>query len=1326
MTRHHTEQQDNTGPLIEAMNITCPCTANNGSTVKQLNTIVRHLSKHLKNSRKIIGKALEEIPKILEILSESFEEDLSVVYEKGVLCSEHLNPLEVERRSWDNCTVPCCVFCAICALKEQGVIHMKERIKESPARDSVDVVQGAKDTELKELKTKTFACECPKHKRGDTNSKDEQATLSISRNKKSEYFKNGKLTDGIYNQGEKEAQSLTTSAICARKSFTFQDSTQNIGDEIKGRKILKVRKNDLEDSKLLWSSSSSDTGSQKRCLQVNDKNLSAGSLVLSAIEKFSIVLQSVMEGIESCSDLATNLTSENPKLAASPKEMSEEWPSQDALVTSYSSFDFSENGIGNSFKGELQEGPQENAVKIFDFAAEESERVPEHPEAKDSDSFGKRDSNNEETFQVDVEAEFSNNSIRERPSFDNFGDNEGPHRGSSTSSADPDNRKESSRQKQNGVRRNKSAKTDRGFKFFKKKIFSKSMKSNPTKNNKSGSKDSLSWDNFSDGVGSTTADELPIEDHDGKNAVCYCDAPGRITELENTIKQLENKKSDLEGEKLDLMNALSNNWIEMEDLKNSIENDQENVDRPLVEDKTATAVFREIDHEDDTGSDIKMNNNSSGLKRMSKSEETCPKKQEGPTKVDLENQIKALTKAKSLQNETLHSLRIKLSVVNEDKENLSRKLKEMFEKNEALGENLQKVSGKTKQELDKILEENISFRSRLESLSSDKLLLEKNNQKLKIEKKKHKLMKLQIQQRCDNLIHRINETMQTTNAGQVNEVPWKPKDNPSSSKSNNSFEKSLTSSEEISNVDKNVKDGDSVKQIVRKLERSNSIDLTEVGMRGKVMKEAPSRELERGERAPVSVRRAETLNSKSVNSDLTDGKRKEVKVTRFPPAKPSKGDKILKDLKSSSGNEIGFRSTVPDTQGTSPRSAMEKESDPCLKFFDHLQAKCVMLLERFTVLNGKVEGLERHGDIYDSKSLQGMCASTQSSPDIPASFNTVPAQNKPQKDVVLLSCLRNLQQENDKLKLDNLKYKALVANMQEKWNGDLSERMESEITAEKNSIRRAEKNLQDLELRVVPVRDVGLLENMAESEGKENKNQLLEDVEEDALVGKTMRSWTKDSGEVRIEPHDTSSAFSGRNHLEEDISSWHRRHSKKSKEGAKALAENESGPMKIRQATSFEQIPNLQDTCPKIAKRDVNEKCDDMNPINNDRQQIHDKHILRALSLDEGKALMSNQPGTNESLENGLQRHEKDTTIVLNKAPSDKPVQNSAKRCCKSFDVNGRHHEHCSFMASLRKMNFDKATEGYLEKTSENNGKTLKKEMSTYGSRERPYKVHYV
>lgn len=1280
----------------------------------------------MRNSQKIIGKALEDIPKILEVLSESFEEeDSSIVKEKGTFfCSEHLNPLEFERSSWDLCAIPCCV---VCSLKEQGVIYTAERIKESPARDLVvDVVQGARETELNHSGTKTFPCS--KHKRRDTSSKDVEVshtTFSSFKNKKENL-----LTDGSHNQEEgKEDQSLTASKTKARKSSIFQPSTQDentlrcleIENKI-GHKInSNVHKNTLEeDSKL-------DATVPDRYPQVLD-DLSQ----LSAIEKFSSVLQSVMEGIENCSDLATNLTRDAPNLAANPTEMSDEFSSQDAMMTNYSSFTFGENCIGNSFK-EMKAPPTENSVKIFDFAAEESERVTEHPEVMDSDCFGERDFKKEEELQIDVDAEFSNDNtdkidkskfernfkskeLKIVEPIDTAGNNGGSHRGSSSSTADLNNGKESSMQKQNGVRRNKSTKTDRGFKFFKKKIFSKSMKGGPTKNDISVGKGSPSWKSF-DGIGSTT-EELAKED-DGKNVICNCDAPNRITELENTIKLLEKERSNLEGEKLDLMNALSNIWIEMEDLKISFENQGNmGIEKPLKEDKTTMASLQEIDHDEDT-SDVNMNKTSSSFKRMSKSEESCPQitQEEPPSEVDRENQIKALTKTKSLQSETLQSLGIKLSVVNEDKENLSRKLNEMFEKNKALEEKLQMVSGKTKQELDKILEENISFRSRLESLSSDKLLLEKNNKKLKIEKKKHKLMKLQIQKRCDNLIRKINEVIQTTHAGQVDEVPCKPKDKPASPRklNNSSFEKFSTPEESLI-VDK---EDNSVQQIVRKLERTKSIDLTEVRSREKVMKGVASRD-ERGERAPATVRRAETLNSKAVNSDLTDGKMKEMKVNRFPPSQSSRGDKIRKDLKSSSGNEISFRSTVPsDTRGPSPKSVTVKEEDPCLKFFDHLEAKCVLLLERFTVLNGRVEWLERNGDIYDSMSPQGMCESTQSLQDEPASFDNVPAQNNPKKDAVLLSCLMNLQKENDNLKLDNLKYKALVANMQEKWSEGLSERIEDEITAEKNSIQRAEKDLHDLELRVVPERDVGLLENMAEIDDRSGEKDFLN-------VTKTRGSRTEDSGEARMDLNNSNNDVSA-NHLEEDISSWHRKHSKKSKESAKALVQNERVPMKIRQATSLERLPNLQDTYPTKIEGDIN-------PIHDDRQ-ANGKHILRALSLDESKALGSRlthqpaHPATNEANKspgNGLQRHDQDEIIAFNNVPNDELALNSQTRCCKSSNINGHHHEHCSsIVPCLRTRTLvDEATDA-PPKPRENN-KTLKKAMSTYGSRDRPYKVHYV
>ncbi|XP_031549259.1 uncharacterized protein LOC116286813 [Actinia tenebrosa] len=1248
-------------------------------------------------------------------------------------CSKHLNPLELEKSSWSPCTIPCCV---VCALKEQGVIYTIESNQENTARHSSDVVQGARETVelINESGTKTLACS--KLQRRDTSNKDLgiiNATFSSSRNyKKSEHFEKEKsLTDSSQNQEEagKEDQSLTTSKIHAKKSSFFQPSIQ---DE-EGLRFLGTvnetfheidsseHNHTLEAYRKLHS-----TLPKRECQKVNsqiyNKNILEGLVLndlpqLSTIEKFSSVLQSVMEGIENCSDLATNLTSDTHKnLAANPTEMSEDFvpASNDAMMASYSSFSFGEDYLGSSFK--KLDDPEEKPVKIFDFAAEESERITEHPEEKEWRERRERDSKAEEKLQIDNDAKSSNNNtmkIGESKFERNFespkefnkmeplgtpGNSGGSHRGSSSSKAEPHDVKESNARvhKQNGVRRNVSTKTDRGFKFFKRKIFSKSMKNSSTKN-KSEGKGSPSLESF-DGV-KLTSKALEKEDGDKK---VVSDAPSRITELENTIKQLENEKSNLEGEKLDLMNALSNIWIEMEDLKNSFDKDQGNVDivKPLKEDKTTIVSFQEIGHDEDS-SDVNKNKTSSFRKRH----ELCHQTQEEQSKVDLENQIRALN-TKTSQSETLQSLRIKLSVINEDKENLSRKLNEMFEKNKVLEENLQKISGKTSPEVDKILEENLSFRSRLESLSRDKLLLEKNNQKLKIEKKKHKLMKLQIQKGCENLIHRINEVLQTTHAEKVNAIPLQLKSIPTSSKNNkSSFEKFSATSEMSSNVDK---DGNSVEQIARKLERTNSID-SEVRTRKKIMKEFETSSRDgREERPPATVRRAETLNSKSFNSDFTDGKIKEMKVNRFPPTQSSRGDKPRKDLKSSSANEIGFRSTVPsDIQAPSLRSVTENEADPCLKFFEHLEAKCVLLLERFTVLNGKVEWLERNGDIYESMSPQGTynANTQQSSPDEAASLDNVSTQNN-QKDTVLLSCLSNLQKENDNLKLDNLQYESLFANMQNKRNENLSERMEDEVTT-----RRAEKDLHDLEIRVVPERDVELQENMVESD--ENT------------------AYMRDNGEITTELNHSNNDFSDHQlKEEEDMSSWHRKHSKK--ESSKALHQNQIVPMKIRQATSLGQLPNLQDTLPKT-EGDVYAKCGD---TNTDRQ-AKGKPILRALSLGEGKTVSSrlaHQPThpTNENLintspENSLQKHDQETIIAPDNVPNDDPVLNSQERCCQSFKLNGNHHENCSFiLARLKKMTpVDEANTTAPPKTRENN-KTLKKAMSTYGSRDWGYKVHYV
>ncbi|KAK3733914.1 hypothetical protein QZH41_000976 [Actinostola sp. cb2023] len=1041
-----------------------------------------------------------------------------------------------------------------------------------------------------------------------------------------------------------------------------------------------------------------------------------------------------MDGLETCSKLATSLSSSS--LAVNPPS-EQLFLREDAESASSYSIQYDNDTQLKTVQDQSMNEARPPLTKVFDFAAgDEEEDVNVDPK--------------QDPLHIDVDAEFAKvfnlnehlttgrNTSRDDAtkivSFDYTS-------GDSVKEDSLGKKKKISKQSKmkNQIMRSKSENSSKGIKLLKIKFFSRKMKNKLVRNKTEEviPSEVPAWDDFGVGqpadpchegsLANGTSDEC-VKDSVSKEEFSIdsdindvpsghrdingwsstealendLDKPSQSTnsqqsscEKEKFISQLEKEKTALMEEKMDLMNALSNIWIEMEDLKNLYEEERENTKSHLFEGFPQGSETSSVKR-----SERFVENDNNGMPgHLSETEQSGNEHLKSKIK-ELSNSNEGLLFEKNIQNDTIKSLRSKLNIMTKDKENLSRKINDLFAENKALKESIHNPNNnKETPKVSKLKEENFSLKSRLDNLLNAKLLLEKSQQKLQLERKKMKGWQLQVEERCETLTQNIDKELKTTDKKDVS-----PASNDTNKTEGHVLGRGTSDKYEKRRLSDNVlecfeylSDSDSyhsensVQQMVKNIERSKSTD-SELTDEFGCCQDA--------EKSPLTnIRRSVTMTSINNHKPVMslDDKGKDIKVlSRFPPTHTSSTDKSRREMKSPKSDEMGFR---PIRKKNPSQSELEQVSS--LEFLSNLETRSSKLLEKYKESN-KTQS-ENLPTEYEMKTGNGGLSPRSSIDGVGRN------EGGTQSDTVLYSCLRNLQKENDTLKLDNLTLKAMVTDMQSKKSENASVRTEDDsVKPRKGLIEQVAEKDWCFETRDEPELDVALFDNfiderLSKGNGFKTKTEHKTFDEIDGI--KVERNRLESDIELSREP-------------EKDISSWHRKHSeKKSRENAAKVYRKKETESKNDQDDLAQFFSDFDDA---HTNQEENET------------SLETLSRARALSLDGGineveqqsPRLLTRSEEYDFTSQSQISNTRKDGEATPQAISEDKTSSVTLNKCCKSYTMND-HHLHCSpILARLGnlKMEIEKAGPG---KRGVDN-KTIRKAFSTYGSRERLYKVHYV
>lgn len=1212
------------------------CSSNSGRLCKQLNSIVSSINANLGTSQKHINDASEEIFKLLAVLPRAIkliieEENLSISPNQGSLTEENYCE-QLERRSSSCSKISCCG----CLIEEQESDNKPKTTKENTARTHSSDVRAAKATVLRKPGLGILV-----YLKGENKN-------SISSGKSSTSVVDSRKDTSV----EAEKLGLLTQDNLARKEDT------DYSRAVSSSEFDKVQKLTTEEINCSLTNDYRAFSFEQNQLQTDcTKDLQ------SHLDKFSSVVQSVMKGIESCSQLANSLSSipTDP-----PTERSLSLVAENGSMGSISDLDDHKLpkttlDIGKNSADDSVPPP----AKVFDFASEEDNSGEvftikpreEHRQSIDIEAEFQR------VFATKEQENLQQNDPTRIVSFEE-GNEEYENAGKKPSK----NSKES--KKKANITRSKSENSVKGVKRFKlSRIFNRKSKSlKKDKKEEVIPSDIPAWDDY--GLAGSTKregsftnrsidtlksigskDSFLIESETERNMNGWSSTEALDNEIEQApqstervekdekdkiIKQLEDDKAALNVEKMDLMSALSNIWIEMEDLKNQSEEEKSGRRNSFSGGLPLNTKS--------SGNELKLRNNNNGASSdLSKQEQN--NLQNMSTQInELNNINEGLRYEQDMQNQTIKSLQNKLTSLTENQEASSRTINGLLEENKALKEGTQSsINNKEVPKVAKLKEENFSLKTRLDNLQNARLLAEKNQQKVQIENKRLKTLQIKMDERCAALLQKIEKELQTGEDASPAGIKIIENENVLNLPS----EGQRRMSDNISPEFESLSDSDSyhsessVKQMVKSIERSRSTD-SELNVLGQ---REEGRELWAN-----GIRRSVTMGSLSSNKSLSGEDREilETKVSRFPPTQLSSSEKARKEA---AKNDNGRRST-------------KKKNPEEMTAFSDLEISCSKLLEKYKELKTK-----------ESKNEKELKTAKEKHPSSESNA-------RKQSESVLYLCLRNLQKENDALKLDNLNLKTKMDDVH-----NMDHLVTSQQTNRKPLVKQnAEKDWKLEETHVEPAeQDFGIFDSFID-ERLSKADGLAEDAEG--------RTFFDEIDGIRREGHEQEGEI--------DVSSWHRKHSeKKSREKAKAFRKKELDLLKID--NDFAEVFSAESE----------------SPVSNHESSTEPNLArARALSLD-GGLIAVEQSLRNNELEECGDSMKKESSINSQMDAVDEKI--SALQCNDQRSPNGE--DHSSGLPRLKETEQEKNSP---VKRSYSENKAVRKALSTCRSRERLFTVYYV